>query len=189
MTKKILLIFTLLSCTVFTIGQTVEDKVKAIQGQIEKLQRQVASISQRLTEVEQLNIDLRKSLDFGKPITIAQGANDVTYKILSVEGNKAEKKIIIIVQLSTTQEKVDMSFSFGEPSYVDLYSNRQKANVYTIGGETVCPVYKGTPVNGKLIFKDVDSDRTKELKLIEIHGQNNFQEEKVFFKDLKVDWK
>ena len=91
MTKKILLIFTLLSCTVFTIGQTVEDKVKAIQGQIEKLQRQVASISQRLTEVEQLNIDLRKSLDFGKPITIAQGANDVTYKILSVEGNKAEK--------------------------------------------------------------------------------------------------
>ena len=87
MTKKILLIFTLLSCTVFTIGQTVEDKVKAIQGQIEKLQRQVASISQRLTEVEQLNIDLRKSLDFGKPITIAQGANDVTYKILSVEDN------------------------------------------------------------------------------------------------------
>lgn len=37
MTKKILLIFTLLSCTVFTIGQAVEDKVTAIQGQIEKL--------------------------------------------------------------------------------------------------------------------------------------------------------
>ena len=172
MTKKIFLVFTLLCSTIYSMGQSTENKLSALQQQVEKLQQQVAGISQRLSEVEQLNIDLRKALDFGKPVTTAQGANGVTYKILNIEGNKA-----------------DMSFSFGEPTFVDLYGNRQKADAYSIGGETVCPVYKGTPVNGLLVFKDVDPEKAKELKMIEIHGQNNFQEERVFLRDLKVDWK
>lgn len=189
MTKKIFLVFTLLCSTIYSMGQSTENKLSVLQQQVEKLQQQVAGISQRLSEVEQLNIDLRKALDFGKPVTTAQGANGVTYKILNIEGNKAERTISVTIQLSTTEEKVDMSFSFGEPTFVDLYGNRQKADAYSIGGETVCPVYKGTPVNGLLVFKDVDPEKAKELKMIEIHGQNNFQEERVFLRDLKVDWK
>lgn len=189
MTKKIILVFTLLCSALYSMGQSTEDKLSVLQQRVEKLQQQVAAISQRLSQVEQLNIDLRKALDFGKPVTTAQGANGVTYKILNIEGSKSEKTITVIVQLSTTAEKVDMSFSFGDPTFVDLYGNRQKANTYSVGGEMVCPVYKGTPVNGIIVFKDVDPEKAKELKMIEIHGQNNFQEERVLFKDLKVDWK
>ena len=183
------LLFTLLCSTIYSMGQSTEDKLFVLQQRVEKLQQQVARISQRLSEVEQLNIDLRKALDFGKPVTTAQGANGVTYKILNVEGSKAERTISVTVQLSTTEEKVDMSFSFGEPTFVDLYGNRQKADTYSVGGETVCPVYKGTPVNGLVVFKDVDPEKVNELKMIEIHGQNNYHEERVLFKDLKVDWK
>lgn len=171
------------------MGQSTEDKLSILQQRVEKLQQQVTAISHRLSEVEQLNIDLRKALDFGKPVTTAQGANGVTYKILNIEGSKSEKTVTVIVQLSTMAEKVDMSFSFDDPTFVDLYGNRQKANTYSVGGETVCPVYKGTPVNGIIVFKEVDPEKAKQLKMIEIHGQNNFQEERVLFKDLKVNWK
>ena len=37
-----------------------------------------------MSEVEQLNVDLRKAMDFGKAITTMQGSSSVTYKLISL---------------------------------------------------------------------------------------------------------
>lgn len=77
-------------------------------------------LSRRVSEVEQLNIDLRKA------ITTTQSSNGVTYKLISLKGNKAEKTITAVFQMSTTNEMVDMVIVSYEASYVDLYGERQR---------------------------------------------------------------
>ena len=106
--------------------QPLESQVIELKQKIEARQQQLNGLSRRVSEVEQLNIDLRKTMDFGKAITTTQGSNGVTYKLISLKGNKAEKTITAVFQMSTTNEMVDMVIASYEASYVDLYGERQK---------------------------------------------------------------
>lgn len=188
--RKFTITLALAVCATAASAQTtVEERLTAMERQLTTMQQQMGSLSQRLVGVEQLNTELRKALDFGKPVVTAKGMNGVTYNVISLVGNKAEKTLTVTIQLSTTDEKVDMSFSFDSPAFVDLYGNRKKAEEYNVGGTTVAPVYKSAPVNGVIVFHDVEPETTKAIKLLEIDGQNNFQEEKVQFRDLPVEWK
>ncbi len=187
--RKISVVLILLYISISSQAQSAgQENLAALQKQVDRLQQEVAGLSQRVSSVEQLNIDLRKALDFGQPVATAQGANGVTYKILSLHGDKATKSLVITVQLSTTEKEVDMSFWGVSPSYIDLYGNRKEAEASSVGGTAVSTVYSGAPVNGMIAFTDVNPDTTRVLKLLEIYGQNNYQKERVVFRDLKVEW-
>lgn len=168
--------------------QTLESQVTELKQKIEAQQQQLNDLSQRVSEVEQLNVDLRKAMDFGKVITTTPGSNGVTYKLISLKGNKAEKTITAVFQMSTTSEMVDMVIAGYEASYVDLYGDRQKTENLTVGNDVVVRVFKDTPTNGRIIFNDVDMDKVKEIKLLRFEVLNGESKESVMFKDLKVAW-
>ena len=168
--------------------QPLESQVIELKQKIEAQQQQLNGLSRRVSEVEQLNIDLRKAMDFGKAITTMQGSNGITYKLISLKGNKAEKSITAIFQMSTTSEMVDMIVSGYEASYVDLYGERQKTEHLTVGNDVMVRVFKDTPTNGRIIFNDVDIDKVKEIKLLRFDVLNGENKESVMFKDLKVEW-
>lgn len=64
--------------------QPLESQVIELKQKIEVQQQQLNGLSRRVSEVEQLNIDLRKATDFGKAITTMQGSSSVTYKLISL---------------------------------------------------------------------------------------------------------
>ncbi|WP_231093054.1 hypothetical protein [Prevotella bivia] len=64
--------------------QPLESQVIELKQKIEVQQQQLNGLSRRVSEVEQLNIDLRKAMDFGKAITTMQGSSSVTYKLISL---------------------------------------------------------------------------------------------------------
>ncbi|WP_278537380.1 hypothetical protein [Prevotella denticola] len=64
--------------------QPLESQVIELKQKIEAQQQQLNGLSRRVSEVEQLNIDLRKAMDFGKAITTMQGSSSVTYKLISL---------------------------------------------------------------------------------------------------------
>lgn len=72
--------------------QPLESQVIELKQKIEARQQQLNGLSRRVSEVEQLNIDLRKA------ITTTQSSNGVTYKLISLKGNKAEKTITAVFQ-------------------------------------------------------------------------------------------
>ena len=78
--------------------QPLESQVIELKQKIEVQQQQLNGLSRRVSEVEQLNIDLRKA------ITTTQSSNGVTYKLISLKGNKAEKTITAVFQMSTTND-------------------------------------------------------------------------------------
>ena len=162
--------------------QPLESQVIELKQKIEARQQQLNGLSRRVSEVEQLNIDLRKA------ITTTQSSNGVTYKLISLKGNKAEKTITAVFQMSTTNEMVDMVIASYEASYVDLYGERQKTENLNVGNDVMVKVFKDTPTNGRIIFNDVDIDRVKEIKLLCIDVLNGENKESVMFKDLKVEW-
>jgi len=168
--------------------QPLESQVIELKQKIEAQQQQLHGLSRRVSEVEQLNIDLRKAMDFGKAITTMQGSNGITYKLISLKGNKAEKSITAIFQMSTTSEMVDMIVSGYEASYVDLYGERQKTEHLTVGNDVMVRVFKDTPTNGRIIFNDVDINKVKKIKLLRFDVLNGENKESVMFKDLKVEW-
>ena len=58
--------------------QTIKSQIAELRQKIEAQQQQLNGLSQRVSEVEQLNVDLRKAMNFGKGIKTAQGSNGVT---------------------------------------------------------------------------------------------------------------
>lgn len=162
--------------------QPLESQVIELKQKIEARQQQLNGLSRRVSEVEQLNIDLRKA------ITTTQSSNGVTYKLISLKGNKAEKTITAVFQMSTTNEMVDRVIASYEASYVDLYGERQKTENLTVGNDLIVRVFKDTPTNGRIIFNDVDIDKVKEIKLLCFDVLNGENKESVMFKDLKVEW-
>lgn len=64
--------------------QPLESQVIELKQKIEAQQQQLNGLSRRVSEVEQLNINLRKAMDFGKAITTMQGSSSVTYKLISL---------------------------------------------------------------------------------------------------------
>lgn len=64
--------------------QPLESQVIELKQKIEVQQQQLNGLSRHVSEVEQLNIDLRKAMDFGKAITTMQGSSSVTYKLISL---------------------------------------------------------------------------------------------------------
>ena len=49
------------------------------------IKSQIAELRQKIeAQQQQLNVDLRKAMNFGKGITTAQGSNGVTYKLISL---------------------------------------------------------------------------------------------------------
>lgn len=188
MKKVLVVICTLMLSASAMAQQTVESQITELKQKIEAQQQQLNGLSQRVSEVEQLNVDLRKAMDFGKAITTMQGSNGVTYKLISLKGNKSEKSITAIFQMSTTSDMVDMIVFGYEASYVDLYGERQKTEHLTVGNDVMVRVFKDTPTNGRIIFNDVDIDKVKEIKLLRFDVLNGENKESVMFKDLKVEW-
>lgn len=83
--KKLLVgVCTLMLSVSAMAQQTVESQITELKQKIEAQQQQLNGLSQRVSEVEQLNVDLRKAMNFGKAITTAQGGNGVTYKLISL---------------------------------------------------------------------------------------------------------
>ena len=188
--KKLLVgVCTLMLSVSAMAQQTVESQITELKQKIEAQQQQLNGLSQRVSEVEQLNVDLRKAMNFGKAITTAQGGNGVTYKLISLKGNKAEKSITAIFQMSTTSDMVDMVIAGYEASYVDLYGEQQKTETLTVANDVIVRVFKHTPTNGRIIFNDVNIDKVKEIKLLRFEVLNGENKESVMFKDLKVEWK
>ncbi|WP_304152794.1 hypothetical protein [Hoylesella buccalis] len=188
--KKLLVVVCTLMLSVSAMAQqTIESQIAELKQKIEAQQQQLNGLSQRVSEVEQLNVDLRKAMDFGKAITTTQGSNGVTYKLISLKGNKAEKTITAVFQMFTTNEMVDMVIAGYEASYVDLYGERQKTENLTVGNDLIVRVFKDTPTNGRIIFNDVDIDKVREIKLLRFDVLNGENKESVMFKDLKVEWK
>ena len=188
MKKLLVAVFSMMLSASAMAQQPLESQVIELKQKIEAQQQQLNGLSRRVSEVEQLNIDLRKAMDFGKGITTAQGDNGVTYKLISLKGNKAEKSITAIFQMSTTSDMVDMVIAGYEASYVDLYGERQKTENLTVGNDVMVRVFKDAPTNGRIIFNDVDIDKVKEIKLLRFDVLNGENKESVMFKDLKVEW-
>ena len=185
MKKLLVVVCTLMLSASAMAQQTIESQITELKQKIEAQQQQLNGLSQRVSEVEQLNVDLRKAMDFGKAITTMQGSNGITYKLISL---KAEKSITAIFQMSTTSEMVDMIVSGYEASYVDLYGERQKTEHLTVGNDVMVRVFKDTPTNGRIIFNDVDINKVKKIKLLRFDVLNGENKESVMFKDLKVEW-
>jgi len=188
MKKLLVVVCTLMLSASAMAQQTIESQITELKQKIEAQQQQLNGLSQRVSEVEQLNVDLRKAMDFGKAITTMQGSNGITYKLISLKGNKAEKSITAFFQMSTTSEMVDMIVSGYEASYVDLYGERQKTEHLTVGNDVMVRVFKDTPTNGRIVFNDVDINKVKKIKLLRFDVLNGENKESVMFKDLKVEW-
>lgn len=187
--KKLLFFAGALMLSVSAMAQqTLESQIVELKQKTEAQQQQLNGLSRRVSEVEQLNVDLRKAMNFGKAITTAPGSNGVTYKLISLKGNKVEKTITAVFQMSTTGEMVDMVIVGYEASYVDLYGDRQKTENLTVGNDVMVRVFKDTPTNGRIIFNDVEIDKVREIKLLRFEVLNGENKESVMFKDLKVEW-
>lgn len=170
--------------------QTVEAQMGQLKQQVETLQRQMDDLSKRLAGVEQLNVDLRKALDFGKPITTVQGKNGVTYKLISLKGDKEGKTLKAVFQIAITKEmsEVNLYRVSSRTSYVDLYGNRKETNNYSVGNKEVVTIFKDAPTNGMITFYNVDVDQVQEIKLLRFDCSIDGHTDMVHFKNLKVDW-
>lgn len=84
MKKVLVVVCTLMLSASAMAQQTIESQIAELKQKIEAQQQQLNGLSQRVSEVEQLNVDLRKAMDFGKAITTMQGSSSVTYKLISL---------------------------------------------------------------------------------------------------------
>ena len=190
---KKLLLFIGLSCLVLSANaqKPLEAKVADLEQKIESITTQMNGLSQRLSEVEQLNIRLRKALDYGKPITSAKGQSGVTYNILSVQGNKVNKTLLIKIQVETPNpsNEVYLSYAFSKPSVIDITGERFEASTTKVGKSSALTIYQNVPVNGEIEFLNVDPNRLTDIKLLTIDATVDNQHEGLQFKNLQVDWK
>ena len=84
MKKLLVVVCTLMLSASAMAQQTIKSQIAELRQKIEAQQQQLNGLSQRVSEVEQLNVDLRKAMNFGKGITTAQCSNGVTYKLISL---------------------------------------------------------------------------------------------------------
>lgn len=72
--KKLLVFAGALMLSVSAMAQhTLESQIAELKQKTEAQQQQLNGLSLRVSEVEQLNVDLRKAMNFGKAITTAPG--------------------------------------------------------------------------------------------------------------------
>ena len=189
--KKLLAIaaLCLLSGSAFA-QQSVEAQVKDLKAQVTTLQSEVQGLSQRLASVEQLNITLRKALNFGQPITTATGKYGVTYNLLSIVGNKQERTIKATFQAVTSADESRIQYTEGA-AITDVNGNRVKTYEITVGGDVGITLYKDVPTNGEVLFNDVNVESTQAIKLLKMAFTNGSISEvdHIQFRDLKVDWR
>lgn len=196
--KKILFSLALFCASMFSFAQTpLETKVSELEKKVDALTTQTSGLSQRLSEVEQMNIRLRKAHDFGKPITSIEGQYGISYHLTAVEGDKANKTITVRMQVASVLENRILSFNlFSEKgSIVDMFGDRYVASSSNIGGESNLVMYKDVPINATVVFEDIDFEKVQEIKLFvatmfvntadaSVSGDDVLQ-----FRDLKVNWK
>lgn len=190
--KKILLalLMSLIATTTFAQSSSVEVKVGELGKRIDSLVLKIDALSQRLVEVEQLNIRLRKALDFGKPITTIEGKSGVSYRLLALEGDKKEKTLTVRMQVCTNNESNKLSLLPYDQSIVDINGVRYEAQQSEIGNNYELVIYKDVPVNGSITFFDVDSDKVTDVKLLNVRASLGFGSyDDLLFKNLKIDWK
>ena len=163
-----------------------------LEEKVNNLTAQTEALSRRLSEVEQLNIRLRKALDFGKPVTMIEGSSGITYSVIALEGSKKEKVIIIRMQVSTKNDvnTLMLAYGFEKPSIVDVNGTRYEAQETEIGGTGLLEIYRGVPVNASITFKGIEPESVVDIKLLKVTNTVDYSSsDQLLFKNLKVDWK
>lgn len=170
----------------------VEARIGELEKKIDDLIVRTDALSQRLVEVEQLNIRLRKALDFGKPILTIEGSSGITYHITALEGSRKDKTFKIRMQVST-KNKVNslmLEYALEKPSIIDVNGARYEAIKTEIGNEWGLEIYKDVPVNATITFADIDPDSVVDIKLLKVVASvDNSTSDTLLFKNIKVDWK
>ena len=113
----------------------------------------------------------------------------MTYNLLSIVGNKKERTIKVVFQVTTTAEAVNFNTMLNEAVYTDIQGNRKKHYHFQLGEELFLTIYKDVPTNGTIIFSEVDVDAAQLIKLLGFSITNNNEDEIIHFRDLKVDWR
>lgn len=195
-------IITLIMCVAFSAtvsGQTikVEDRVKALggdvktlKGQLETQNSQIASMQSRLNELADRNAEYKKALDI-KQMLNTTDADGYQYSFVSAVGDKATGKLTVTLNLFNPGESREKQMT--QAQFTDYAGNAYETYDYRFGNlENVKPTIKSnTSIKIKFFFADVSTD-TKRIASLTIKANSSTwgnNDMSFNFRDLPVEWK
>lgn len=191
--KKVLITLILSCIGIMTYAQSpLEVRVSELEKKIDEIIARTDALSQRLVEVEQLNIRLRKALDFGKPIMTIEDSSSITYHIIALEGSKKDQTVKIRMQVSTKNDVncLMLTSGFHYPSMIDINGARYEATSTEIGNVELLEIYKDVPVNASITFTNIKPDSVVDIKLLKVKPTVDYGDgDNLLFKSLKIVWR
>ena len=189
-------IITLIMCVAFSAtvsGQTVkvEDRVKALEGDVRTLKGlletqngQMASMQSRLNELADRNAEYKKQLDIRQILSVT--VDSVKYGIASAEGNAKTGNVIVTLMALNTGEDAFPKILHGASL------NDYDGNIYqcpedsmSVGGLSNYEVLRKN-INTKIILKFAKVSSKAHISNISFYGGGGTT---LFsFRDIKIDW-
>lgn len=195
-------IITLIMCVAFSAtmsGQTVkvEDRVKALEGDVKTLKGHldsqnglIASMQSRLNELADRNAEYKKALNIKQTLNTTD-ADGYQYSFVSAVGDKATGKLTVTLNLFNPGESREKQMA--QAQFTDYVGNAYETNEYLFGNmDNVKPtIDSNTNIKLKFVFADVSTE-TKRLASLTIKAYSSTWGNKDMsfnFRDLPVEWK
>ena len=193
---------TLIMCVAFSTtmsGQTVkvEDRVKALEGDIKNLKGlletqngQMASMQSRLNELSDRNAEYKKTLDIKQTLNTTD-ADGYQYSFVSAVGDKATGRLTVTLNLFNPGESREKQMA--QAQFTDYAGNAYESSEYQFGNmENVNPtIDSNTNIKLKFHFADVYTE-TKRIASLTVKAYSSTWGNKDMsfnFRDLPVEWK
>lgn len=195
-------IITLIMCVAFSAtvsGQTVkvEDRVKALEGDVRTLKGlletqngQMASMLSRLNELSDRNAEYKKTLDIKQTLNTTD-ADGYQYSFVSAVGDKATGRLTVTLNLFNPGESREKQMA--QAQFTDYAGNAYESSEYQFGNmENVKPtIDSNTNIKLKFHFADVSTE-TKRIASLTVKAYSSTWGNKDMsfnFRDLPVEWK
>ena len=195
-------IITLIMCVAFSAtmsGQTVkvEDRVKALEGDVKTLKGHldsqnglIASMQSRLNELADRNAEYKKALNIKQTLNTTD-ADGYQYSFVSAVGDKATGKLTVTLNLFNPGESREKQMA--QAQFTDYVGNAYETNEYLFGNmDNVKPtIDSNTNIKLKFVFADVSTE-TKRLASLTIKAYSSTWGNKDMsfnFRELPVEWK
>ena len=195
-------IITLLMCVAFSAtmsGQTVkvEDRVKALEGDVKTLKGHldsqnglIASMQSRLNELADRNAEYKKALNIKQTLNTTD-ADGYQYSFVSAVGDKATGKLTVTLNLFNPGESREKQMA--QAQFTDYVGNAYETNEYLFGNmDNVKPtIDSNTNIKLKFVFADVSTEAKRLASLtIKAYSSTWGNKDMSFnFRDLPVEWK
>lgn len=188
--KKLILLLTALCFLLTTKAETnVEERVAALETQLNNLTSTVNTLTGSVAEVTKQNLALKQALHLQPTIAEIVTEKGVDIRLISAEGNSQSGKITLIFTVTNTTKR-DLKIQHYRFTAIDVDGHKIEfdTNNCTIADESVYGItylYPDTPLTMKFVLSPISE--TEYIKAINVEEYN---ENAAFrFTNIPIKWK